>query len=146
MDFVRFELNGNKISVEIESGELLIDTLRNRLNIKSVKQGCGIGECGTCTVLLDNEPVCSCILLSKLVENRKVMTVEGLKHSELKSAFISRGAVQCGFCTPGMLLTAYSIILKKEKLTDAEIKEKISGNLCRCTGYNQIVEAIKDVL
>jgi len=142
---VKFKLNGKEIEVEIEDGELLIDTLRNRLKIKSVKHGCGIGECGTCTVLLDLKPVCSCLLLTKSVENRSITTVEGIDCEKLKESFATHGAVQCGFCTPGMLLSAYSLLIENKNPSKEEIKERISGNLCRCTGYNQIIEAIENV-
>ena len=145
MNLVRFILNGKEIEVKVDNGELLIDTLRNRLNIKSVKHGCGIGECGTCTVLIDNNPVYSCLTLTETVKGKSVTTVEGIDSEKLKNSFIEHGAVQCGFCTPGMLLVGYSLLQKKEKITKEKIKEAISGNLCRCTGYNQIIEAIEHV-
>ena len=146
MDSVEFYLNNEKIKIEIEDSELLIDTLRNRLKIKSVKQGCGIGECGTCTVLIDNKPVYSCITLTKSVENKHILTVEGIDSEKIEREFAEKGAVQCGFCTPGMMLVAYSMMISGTAPDRDVIKEKISGNLCRCTGYNQIVEAIENVL
>ncbi len=145
MENVGFILNGKNISVEIDDGELLIETLRDRLNIKSVKHGCGIGECGTCTVLVDNLPVYSCLTLTKSIEGKSVLTVEGIDLTGFKKSFLEKGAVQCGFCTPGMILSAYSLFLKNKNPSRDEIKEAISGNLCRCTGYNQIIEAIEDV-
>ena len=146
MDIIEFTLNNKKIKLAIKPGELLIDTLRNRLNIKSVKHGCGIGECGTCTVLINNEPVYSCITLTEAIKQQNITTLEGINSENIENAFIETGAVQCGFCTPGMMLVAYSIAIKGEKLDKNEIKERISGNLCRCTGYNQIIEAVENVL
>jgi len=148
MKTITFTLNGKETEVLIEDDETLVYTLRERLRITSVKEGCSIGECGTCTVLIDNEPHYSCLTLSSKVNGRDIKTVEYLGKSgklhPLQEAFIKSGAVQCGYCTPGMLLSAYSLLLKNRKPDREEIKEAISGNLCRCTGYHQIVEAIKD--
>ena len=132
----------------VEDNETLLHVLRDRLSVTSVKEGCGIGECGACTVLIDDEPHYGCLTLAVKVAGRDVKTVEGLGSAKalhpLQQFFISRGAVQCGFCTPAMLLTAYSLLLKNPAPTEAEIRQAISGNLCRCTGYVQIVEAIRD--
>ena len=148
MKKIDFTLNGRPTSVEVNDNETLLHTLRESLNIMSVKEGCSIGECGTCTVLIDNEPHYSCLTLASKVANRDVKTVEFLGNENLlhplQEAFIEYGAVQCGYCTPGMLLTAYSLLLKDQNPTEAGIKEAISGNLCRCTGYIQIVEAIRN--
>jgi aerobic-type carbon monoxide dehydrogenase small subunit (CoxS/CutS family) len=148
MKKINFTLNGTLKTVEVEDNEILLHVLRERLDIKSVKEGCGIGECGTCTVLIDNEPHYSCLTLASKVNGHDVKTVEYLGGAELlhplQEAFIDSGAVQCGYCTPGMLLSAYSLLLKNGDPSDNEIKEAISGNLCRCTGYIQIVEAIRD--
>ncbi len=148
MKTIDFTLNGKPTTVAVEDNELLLNTLRERFSLTSVKEGCGIGECGTCTVLIDNEPHYSCLTLTTKVEGRDVKTVEflgdaGLLHP-LQESFISAGAVQCGYCTPAMLLAGYSLLLKNREPTDGEIRHAISGNLCRCTGYIQIVEAIKD--
>lgn len=148
MKKISFILNGKTATAEVEDNEVLLRTLRERFDMKSVKEGCGIGECGTCTVLIDNEPHYSCLTLASKVNGRDVKTVEhlgnaGLLHP-LQEAFISSGAVQCGYCTPGMLLSAYSLLMKNGDPDDNEIKEAISGNLCRCTGYIQIVEAIRN--
>jgi aerobic carbon-monoxide dehydrogenase small subunit len=145
---IQFRLNGRDVTVDVEDHEVLLSTLREKLSILSVKEGCGIGECGTCTVLIDDEPHYGCLTLSSKVAGRDVKTVEflsagGLLHP-LQESFISAGAVQCGFCTPAMLLVGYSLLLKNKQPTDDEIKEAISGNLCRCTGYIQIIGAIKD--
>ena len=148
MKAVNFTLNGNQIEFEGRDSETLLSMLRERLSITSVKEGCSIGECGVCTVLIDNEPHYSCLTLASKVAGRDVKTVEflganGVLHP-LQEAFIRQGAVQCGYCTPGMLLVAYSLLLKNPKAKEQEIREAISGNLCRCTGYIQIIEAVKD--
>ena len=148
MKKVDFTLNGKSTTIEVEDNETLLQTLRERLNIKSVKEGCSIGECGACTVLIDNEPHYACLTLASKVAGHDVKTVEFLGDENLlhplQEAFIEYGAVQCGYCTPGMLLTAYSLLLKDQHPADTDIKEAISGNLCRCTGYIQIVEAIRN--
>jgi len=148
MKKVNFILNGKSISVEVEDNETLLQALRERLDIKSVKEGCSIGECGACTVLIDNEPHYACLTLASKASGHDVKTVEFLGDANLlhplQEAFILYGAVQCGYCTPGMLLSAYSLLLKNQHPTDSDIKEAISGNLCRCTGYIQIVEAIRN--
>jgi xanthine dehydrogenase small subunit len=146
MKSIKFLLNGIPVSSGVEEQELLLHALRERFSLKSVKEGCGIGECGTCTVLIDDEPHYACLTLASKVDGHDVKTVEflgdvGVLHP-LQEAFIKYGAVQCGFCTPGMLLSAYSLLLKNKEPDKATIKEAISGNLCRCTGYLQIEEAI----
>lgn len=146
---ISFILNGKRVESEIEKNERLLYTLRERFYLKSVKEGCGIGECGTCTVLIDNEPHYSCLTLTAKVHGHDVKTVEFLSASgklhPLQEAFIKAGAVQCGYCTPGMLLSAYSLLLSERNPDVKKIREAISGNLCRCTGYQQIVEAVQDV-
>ncbi len=148
MKRLTFTLNGKSVTCEVEDSELLLRTLRDRFSLTSVKEGCGIGECGTCTVLIDDEPHYSCLTLSSKVAGRDVKTVEFLGNHDvlhpLQESFIRRGAVQCGYCTPAMLLVAYSLLLKNKQPTDEEIRKAMSGNLCRCTGYVQIVEAIQD--
>ncbi|MCX8110809.1 MAG: FAD binding domain-containing protein [Syntrophorhabdaceae bacterium] len=150
MKTITFILNGTDVNCEVEETELLIDTLRERFKVKSVKEGCGIGECGACTVLIDNEPHYSCLTLSSKIEGHDIKTVEFLSQSgrlhPIQEAFIKAGAVQCGYCTPGMLLSVYSLLLKNPEPDTLTIREAISGNLCRCTGYQQIVEAVKEVV
>lgn len=145
---VKFKLNGKPVEVSVEPGEVLLNTLRFKLKVKSVKRGCERGECGSCTVLVDGLPVNSCILLTVQVEGKEVTTVEGLVGEPLFDAlvksFVENGAVQCGFCTPGILLTAWAGI-KRDKMTTQESIKKYLGNLCRCTGYVKIVEAIYKV-
>jgi len=148
MKTVHFVLNGQPAEVEVEDNEVLLHTLRARLSIKSVKEGCSIGECGVCTVLIDDAPCYSCLTLTAKVAGHDVKTVECLAEGDslhpLQEAFIRAGAVQCGFCTPGMLLSAYSLLKRCPNPSREEIREAISGNLCRCTGYVQIVEAVHD--
>ncbi|MDW8002518.1 MAG: FAD binding domain-containing protein [Deltaproteobacteria bacterium] len=148
MERIRFILNGDDCEVLVEKGETLLYTLRERLRLKSVKEGCGIGECGACTVLVDGKAVYSCLTLAKKVKGKHVKTVEYLSSRglhPLQEAFIKHGAVQCGFCTPGMIISAYALLKKNRNPTLEDIKLAISGNLCRCTGYIQIVEAIASV-
>jgi carbon-monoxide dehydrogenase small subunit len=148
MKTLHFVLNGQPAETGVKDNEMLLHTLRERLSIKSVKEGCSIGECGVCTVLVDDEPVYSCLTLASKVEGHDVKTVEYLAKGDhlhpLQEAFIRAGAVQCGFCTPGMLLAAYSLLKRCPNPSREEIREAISGNLCRCTGYVQIVEAVHD--
>ena len=131
----------------MEPDKLLGDVLREDLGLTGVKMGCGEGECGACTVLLDGTPVNSCLVLAATVGNREITTVEGLaqkgKLHPLQSAFIREGAVQCGYCIPGMLMSASSLLKNNPRgVGEEEIKEAISGNLCRCTGYKKIIKAV----
>ena len=148
MKSISFILNGKAVHCDVEDNELLLQTLRERLSITSVKEGCSIGECGVCTVLIDNEPQYSCLTLSTKVEGRDVKTVEFLGDElllhPLQVSFMTKGAVQCGFCTPAMLLVGYSLLLKNKRPGAQEVREALSGVLCRCTGYAHIIEAIQD--
>ncbi len=145
---VKFSLNGESIEVEIEPHLTLLQLLRDKLELTGTKEGCGMGECGACTVLLDGRAVNSCILPAMEVEGKSVTTIEGLTDAQgnlhpLQKAFIEYGAVQCGFCSPGMVLSAKALLDENPKPTEEEIRHGIAGNLCRCTGYLQIVQAIK---
>ncbi|MEM4717191.1 MAG: (2Fe-2S)-binding protein [Desulfurococcaceae archaeon] len=141
----RFILNGKLVEVDVDPGEILLNTLRFKLKVKSVKRSCERGECGSCTVLVNGKPVLSCIILTPQVEGKEVVTVEGLLNdplfNKLIKNFIENGAIQCGFCTPGILLTAWAGI-KEGKMTSIDSIREYLGNLCRCTGYVKIMNAI----
>lgn len=145
---VRFKLNGKEEEVTTEPYLRLIDLLRNYFNLTGTKEGCGVGECGACTVLMNGRAVNSCLVLAAQVNDSEIVTVEGIAEGEVLSSlqknFLTYGAVQCGFCTPGMVLSASALLDQKPNPTDEEIKDSIAGNLCRCTGYKQIIEAIKE--
>ena len=145
---VIFNLNGESVQVEIESHLTLLQLLRDKLELTGTKEGCGMGECGACTVLVDGKAVNSCILPAMEVDGKSVTTIEGLTDTQgnlhpIQKAFIEYGAVQCGFCSPGMVLSAKALLDENSKPTEEEIRHGIAGNLCRCTGYLQIVQAIK---
>jgi carbon-monoxide dehydrogenase small subunit len=145
---VQFRLNGKRVAEEVNPEETLLDFLRERLNLISVKKGCDEGACGTCTVLLNGQPVRSCLLLAvQLSGSDEITTVEGLAKpgelSEIQEAFLEKYGFQCGFCTPGMILTAKALLDQKPRPTVEEIKDQFEGNLCRCTGYEQIIESVQ---
>jgi carbon-monoxide dehydrogenase small subunit len=145
---IKFSLNGESTELEIEPHLTLLQLLRDRLELTGTKEGCGMGECGACTVLVDGKTVNSCILPAMEVDGKSVTTIEGLTDAQgnlhpIQKAFIEYGAVQCGFCSPGMVLSAKALLDENSKPTDEEIRHGIAGNLCRCTGYLQIVQAIK---
>ncbi len=139
-------VNGEAIRLAVEPSAMLVDVLRGRLGLMGVKEACGKGECGACTVLLDGRPVPSCITPAMKALDKNVLTVEGLgspgKLHPVQEAFIDHGAVQCGFCTPGMVLSAKALLDESPRPTEEEVRVAISGNLCRCTGYVKIVEAV----
>jgi carbon-monoxide dehydrogenase small subunit len=144
---IKFILNGKSVGVEVPAHWTLLRLLRERLGLTGTKEGCGIGECGACTVLMDGMPVNACLVLAPKVEGKKVETIEGLGSREalhpLQKSFIEHGAIQCGFCTPGILMSSKALLEGNSNPTRMEIEEAISGHLCRCTGYHQIVEAIE---
>jgi len=147
---VSFTLNGEPVELEIEPHLTLLQLLRDKLELTGTKEGCGMGECGSCTVLLDGKTVNSCIFPALEVEGKKVTTIEGLTDAQgnlhpIQKAFIDYGAIQCGFCTPGMVLSAKALLDECPRPTEEEIRHGIAGNLCRCTGYLQIIQAIKAV-
>jgi carbon-monoxide dehydrogenase small subunit len=143
---VNFKLNGEPIHLSVPPHWTLLRLLREKLGLTGTKEGCGIGECGACTVLLDGEPVHSCLLLVAKMEGREVETIEGLGSREslhpLQQSFIDHGAVQCGFCTPGILMSSKALLERNPRPAREEVKEALSGHLCRCTGYHQIIDAI----
>ena len=142
-------VNGDAMEAMVSPTWSLLRVLREELGLTGTKKGCERGDCGACTVLLDGNPVNSCLVLALQAEGKKVETIEGLGTAErlhpLQKSFIQNGAVQCGFCTPGMLLSALALLRKNPNPTEEEIRRAISGNLCRCTGYTKIVKAIQDV-
>ncbi len=146
---IKLTVNREQVTLDVGSKERLIDTLRNQLNLTGTKEGCGIGECGACTVIVNGKAVHSCLILTAQLEGMEVLTVEGLeidgKLDPLQQAFIDYNAVQCGFCTPGMLMSAKALLMRNPHPTREEIKTALDGNLCRCTGYEQIIEAIESI-
>jgi len=147
---IQLQVNGLAYKVEVEPRRTLLELIREDLELTGTKEGCGLGECGTCTVLLDGKPIKSCITLAVQAGGREVTTIEGLEKSDgtlhpIQQAFIDHGAIQCGFCTPGMVLSAKALLDENSRPTEIEVREAIAGNLCRCTGYQKIVEAILSV-
>lgn len=144
---LNFTLNKKKVSIKTEPGIRLIDLLREQLNMTGTKEGCGVGECGACTVLLNGKAVNSCLVLAAQVDDSELITIEGIAEGNqlhpLQKNFLQHGAVQCGFCTPGMVLSSYALLEENQNPTEEEIKVAIAGNLCRCTGYKQIIDAVK---
>jgi aerobic carbon-monoxide dehydrogenase small subunit len=145
---ITFALNGERISVEVHPNDILLHVLRDRLGVKSPKCGCDKGDCGTCTVMMDGKTVRSCLVLAIEANGCDVVSLEGLMHSgltPLQESFISHNSFQCGFCAPGVILSATELLGHNPKPERAEIQEAIAGNLCRCTGYSPIIDAITDL-
>jgi carbon-monoxide dehydrogenase small subunit len=142
-----FQVNGVEKRLVVPHNRTLLHVLRYDLKLTGTKQGCGIGECGACTVLVDEEPVNSCLVMAAKAQGKRILTVEGLGNRErlhpLQKAFIQHGAVQCGFCTPGMLMASKALLDRKANPSQDEIRDALAGNLCRCTGYLQIIEAVE---
>lgn len=144
---LKINVNGKDHELKIEPELRLLDLLREKLELVGTKEGCGEGECGACTVIMDGRAVNSCLVLAVQAHNKKVLTIEGLAKGEeldpIQQAFLDNGAVQCGYCIPGMVMSAKALLDVNEKPSEDEIKESISGNLCRCTGYDKIVKSVK---
>ena len=144
---IELRVNGQSFTVIVKPQDLLVDVLRDQLGLTGTKKGCGTGECGACTILLDGKPINSCLMPALRARNKDIITIEGLGTPEhlhpLQQAFIENAAVQCGFCAPGMLLSAKALLDANAHPTETEIRQAISGNLCRCTGYAKIVQAVQ---
>ena len=143
---INFKVNGKNTSAELTRNKRLIDLLRDDLKLTGTKEGCSIGECGACTVIINGKAVNSCLVLAQQVDECEILTVEGLaegdKLNSLQQNFLKYGAIQCGFCTPGILMSAYALFLENPTPSREEIETAIEGNLCRCTGYKPIIQAI----
>lgn len=146
---IRFNLNGNPVTLDAPADRRAVDLLREDLGLTGTKEGCGAGECGACSILVDGEHKLSCLMLAAQLEGRNVVTIEGLAEKDrlhpLQDEFIRHGAVQCGFCTPGMVIAAEALLRRKPHASREEIRAGLSGNLCRCTGYQKIVDAVEAV-
>ena len=144
---IKCKINGKDRLLIVSGTERLIDILRERLGLVGTKEGCGKGECGACTVILDGKPVCSCLTLSSQIHGKEIITIEGLSENgklhAVQQAFAKAGAVQCGYCSPGMVLSAFALLMHNPKPPRNEIRRALSGNLCRCTGYEKIIQAVE---
>ncbi len=144
---LQFKLNGKDIKMEVRGEKRLLDFIRDDLHLTGTKEGCGIGECGACTVVLNGEAIHSCLTVAGQVQGGELWTIEGVEKdrelSALQKAFIEKGAVQCGFCTPGMIMSAKALLMKNPDPSDEEIRRALAGNICRCSGYREIIEAVK---
>ena len=146
---IEFSVNDKSIRLSVDGNQTLLDLLREQLDLTGVKKGCDHGDCGACTVLMDGQPVNSCLVLAAEVEGRNITTIEGLVQGDklhpVQEAFVNHNAIQCGFCTPGMILMAFALLKENPDPTEEEIRQYLQGNLCRCTGYKKIIQAIRTV-
>ena len=146
---VNFKVNGETYEVLVDPRRTLLEVLREEMGLTGTKEGCSLGSCGACTVILDGKPVLSCLVLAVDAEGKEILTIEGLAQGEklhpIQKSFVEHGAIQCGYCTPGMVMSAKALWDKNPHSTNEEIKKAISGNICRCTGYTKIIEAIQSV-
>lgn len=145
---VRFTINGKQVGLQVAPWETALHAIRERLDLKGTKEGCAIGECGACTIVVDGKAVNACLMLAPQLEGREVVTIEGLENPMgshlIQEAFLDMHAVQCGFCTPGLVMSTYALLQTNPSPTRDEIVEALSGNLCRCTGYEQIIMAVQE--
>jgi aerobic carbon-monoxide dehydrogenase small subunit len=144
---IKLNVNGRGVAVMVKPTETLVDVLRDKLDLTGTKKACGLGDCGACTVLLDGKAVNSCLILAMDAQGHEITTIEGLEKKDgtlhpLQEAFLENGAVQCGFCTPGMVLSAKALLDENPSPTEEEVRRALAGNLCRCTGYAKIVQAV----
>jgi carbon-monoxide dehydrogenase small subunit len=143
---INLRVNGDDFTVGVKANILLVNVLRDRLNLTGTKKGCELGNCGSCTVLLDGKPVNSCLVLALEADGHEILTIEGVAQSEeldrLQQSFVDHAAVQCGYCTSGMILSAKALLARNPNPTETEVRKAIAGNLCRCTGYVNIVKAV----
>ena len=147
MATVNFKLNGKDVTCEVDGKEVLVDTIRNKFGLIGTKKSCGTGDCGSCTVLMNDKAIRSCTFLACMADGKEITTIEGLEAPDgalhpMQQAFMESGAVQCGYCTPGMILTGVALLKENPNPTLEEIQIAFSGNLCRCTGYKKINEAV----
>jgi len=144
---IRFTVNERPVDVNVDVETRLLDVLRETLALTGTKEGCGEGECGACTVIVDGRAVNSCLVLAPQIEGKEVLTIEGLADGDrlhpIQQAFVDAGGVQCGFCTPGFIMSTYALLLENPNPSDEEIRVALEGNLCRCTGYEKIVDAVR---
>ncbi len=145
---IELDINNRVYEVAVDARDLLLDVIRKKVGLTGTKKGCGEGDCGACTVLIDGKPELACIKLAIACQGKKITTIEGLVQEggalhPLQQAFVDHGAVQCGFCTPGMILSSKALLDRNPKPTQYDIKHELSGNICRCTGYKRIIEAVK---
>ena len=145
---INLNVNGTEYELAVAPNRTLTQALRDDLGLFGTKEGCGVGDCGACTVIMDGKPVNSCLVLAVQADGSEITTIEGVAGAEglhpVQQAFVELGAIQCGFCTPGMILSAKSLLDTRPEATEREIREALSGNLCRCTGYQKIVEAVQE--
>jgi len=144
---IRLQVNGFEYDLLIKPHWTLVDVLRDEIGLTGTKKGCGKGECGACTVIMNGEAILACLVLAVRVQGKRILTIEGLAREgrldSLQDAFVKYGAIQCGFCTPGMIMTSRAFLINNPHPTEEEIKKALSGNLCRCTGYVKIIEAVR---